>query len=140
MQTPNYDPADLNPAAATASHTHTHTHPSTIVIGIGAIAGALVANPPDLLRIRNHWGVTFTLTELHYEVRSAPAGSQITIELRRNGAVVHTGSIVVGATRRDYTGLAIAWADDDSLEMVPTQVGSTTAGSTLIGMAVGTTP
>lgn len=137
--TPSYNPADLNPPAALDGHTHAHTHAQRLVIGVGAYPGALVANPPDRLKLRNWWGVTVTITELHYELGSAPAGSGVTIELRRNGTAVHTATINAGSTKVDYTGLSIAWAaETETLEMVPTAVGSSTPGSTLVGSAVGT--
>lgn len=137
-QTPIYNPADMSPPGSPATHNHTHTHPARLVVGVGALGGSLTANPPDRLLVRNYWATSFTITELHYEVRTAPTGSGITIELRKNGVAVHTATISSAATRANYTGLSIAWDADDSLEMVPTAVGATVPGSTLTGMAVAT--
>lgn len=138
-QTPNYDPAALSPAAAPAVHTHTHVHPARLQLGLAAYPGALTANPPDVLRVRNYLAAAVTITELHYEVRSPPAGAAINIELRRNGVTVHSGTIAAGASRANYTALALTWPVDDGLEVVVTQVGSTTPGSFLTAVAVATT-
>ena len=137
--TPSYSPGDMNPPAAEASHTHAHTHAQRLVIGVGAYPSSLVANPPDRCTRRTYWGPTATTTELHHELLTAPTGSGVTIEFRRNGTAVHTATINAGSTKVDYTGLAIAWAaETDTIEVVPTAVGSSTPGSTLVSTAVGT--
>ncbi len=136
--TPAYNPADLSPAAAEATHTHPHTHPGTVQVAVGGQLGNLIANPANVMRFRNHTTGTLTITEVHHEVRTAPAGQPINLDLRRNGVSIHTASILIGQTRADVTGLNLTVADDQYLELIVTQVGSTTPGADLTSWVVAT--
>lgn len=138
--TPPYRPTDMNPDAAEAGHTHQHSHSVRFQVPVGMLLGAVVANPANVARVRNHLGMDLTIVEVHVEARSAPTGRALLVELRRNGTNVQTVTLPAGQTLVSVTGLTIAWAAGQHLEAIPTQVGSTAAGSDLIATVVATAP
>lgn len=135
--TPAYRPSDLNPDAAEAAHTHAHTHPQAVEIVVGVLLGTVVANPANVARIRRRLG-NLTITEAHVEVRSAPTGRAMLVELRRNGTLVQTITLPAGDSTVSVTGLSIPWQTGQWVEAVPTQVGSTIPGADLVVTLVAT--
>lgn len=129
--TPIYRPDDLAPDASEVGHTHPHTHTRRQQTMVGALLGALAANPQHIGRVRNHIGKDLLVEEIHYEVRTAPAGTAITVQLRQNGVLLHTGTIPVGQTLVSYSGLALLWQGGAALEAIPTQVGAVVPGADL---------
>lgn len=72
-----------------------------------------------------------TLTELDLFVDTAPVGSAVTIDLKKNGASIATPSIADGLTSNVGVTVDVSFAAGDYLTVDITQVGSTTPGSNL---------
>ena len=72
-----------------------------------------------------------TLTELDLFVGTAPVGSDITLDLKKNGSSFATPSISDGTTENTGIATSVSFSTGDYITVDITQVGSTTSGSDL---------
>lgn len=72
-----------------------------------------------------------TITRIVARVVTAPVGAGIAVSVKKNGAQIHSMTIAAGSKTQNSTGLSLSVVDGDYLTMVPTSVGSTTAGAKL---------
>lgn len=73
----------------------------------------------------------YTLNSIHAYVDTAPVGSAITLDVKKNGTSLQTVSIADGTLTGSQTSLTHSIAADDYLTIDITQVGSSTAGENL---------
>lgn len=89
------------------------------------------------LRFTNIFGVSRTISEVHLRVKDAPAGSDIIVDVHKNGSTIFTNQanrpqIAAGAVDGTTTTIDVAtWADDEYLTIDIDQIGSTTPGGYL---------
>ncbi len=112
----------------------------TLIAVIGGRRGSLAAETAgsSTLRWHNDTGSTYTVTQIRASVGTAPTGSAITVTVRKNGVAATTVTVAAAANSGTATGLSIAVADGEYLEIWPTAVGSTVAGADLVVTAKGT--
>ena len=86
----------------------------------------------------NNTGGTRTLTLVQVSVGTAPAGSGVTVDVRKGGTTILTTPVTIPAGQQYATATptVTAWAAGEYLEIWITAVGSTTPGSDLTGEVV----
>lgn len=92
-------------------------------------------------RLYNRTGKTWTITAVYSSVDTVPTGSAITAVVWKNGSgtgAIST-SISASANTGSTTGASLSVADGDYLQGWPTAVGSTTPGTDLSMLVIGTT-
>lgn len=97
----------------------------------------LVSNNP--LRIYNNFGVDQTITEVFLSVSDSPVGSNIIVDVHKNGTTIFTNQsnrpqiTADGSTTGYSTSIDVpTWADGQYLTAHIDQIGSTTPGSNLV--------
>lgn len=124
--------ATLSSVAATNLASDARAYSATVGVRAGTLTAetALTKKTP---RWYNRSGRTITFTEFHAAVDTAPAGSAVTVAVRKNAAGANDATITVSAASNtgSATGLSLAVADGDYLQVWTTAVGSSTAGTDL---------
>jgi hypothetical protein len=135
---------------ATTAHTHT-TSEITSFSGLPEEIG--LAGSDEILDLATGSTVTYrmpyamTLTEVRSNVKEAPSGSTIVTDIHLNGSTIFTGGtkLTIDSGEKTSTTAATppviditALGDDDEIEFITDQVGSTTAGKGIKYWLIGT--
>lgn len=74
---------------------------------------------------------SYTLKSIHSFVDTAPTGSSVITDVKKNGSSLQTITIAAGATTGSNTSLSSSFASGDYITVDITQIGSSTAGENL---------
>jgi hypothetical protein len=142
-QTLFYDSATDKYLHKTATQARSLLGVAVVMTGVGGRGGTLAVETAVTTKTQrwyNRSGSTITFTAFYASVDTAPTGSAITVAVRKNSAGANDSTITISAAANtgSQTGLSLSVADGDYLQIWPTAVGSTVAGTDLVVLGVGT--